>query len=57
MSAEIPLEAGETPPLFIRKIVLSDFKRFEPRTVALNSDINIFAGDNEAGNRPNTVSS
>lgn len=36
VSAEIPLEAGETPPLFIRKVVLSDFKRFESRTVELN---------------------
>ncbi|PTT38114.1 hypothetical protein DBR23_15115 [Acidovorax sp. HMWF018] len=55
VSAEIPLKAGETRPLFIRKGVLADFKRFESRTVELISDINIFAGDNEAGSRPNTV--
>lgn len=49
VSAEISLEAGETPPIFIRKVVLSNFKRFEWLSVELNSDINIFAGDNETG--------
>jgi hypothetical protein len=29
VSSEIPLEACETPSLFIRKDVLSHFKRFE----------------------------
>ena len=49
MSAKVSLEASETPLPFIRKVVLSNFKRFESLTVELNSDINIFAGDNEAG--------
>ncbi len=49
MSAEISLEASDTPPFFIRKVVLSNFKRFKWLSVELNSDINIFAGDNEAG--------
>lgn len=49
MNAEIPLEGGETQPIFIRKVVLTNFKRFESLTIELNSDINIFAGDNEAG--------
>ncbi|MGC4061749.1 MAG: AAA family ATPase [Aquabacterium sp.] len=49
MNAETTLQANETPPLFLRKVVLSNFKRFRSLTVELNSDINIFAGDNEAG--------
>lgn len=48
-SAEISIDADETPPIFIRKVVLSNFKRFEWLSVELNSDINIFAGDNETG--------
>lgn len=47
--AEISMKAGESPAHIIRKVVLSNFKRFTSLTVELSSDINIFAGDNEAG--------
>lgn len=49
VSAEVFREAGETSQLFIRKVVLSNFKRFKSLAIDLNSDINVFAGDNEAG--------
>ncbi len=47
--AEISMKAGESPAHIIREVVLSNFKRFTSLTVELSSDINIFAGDNEAG--------
>jgi putative ATP-dependent endonuclease of OLD family len=35
--------------MYIRKIVLSNFKKFETLQLDLHPDLNIFAGDNEAG--------
>lgn len=34
---------------YIRKVVLSNFKRFEALTLDLDPNLNIFAGDNEVG--------
>jgi len=48
-SATASNRTGALPPLHIRKVVLSNFKRFPALTLDLNSDLNIFAGDNEAG--------
>lgn len=36
-------------PLHIRRVVLSNFKRFPALALDLNQNLNIFAGDNEAG--------
>ena len=40
---------ADTSHLYIRKVVLSNFKKFESLQLDLNPDLNIFAGDNEAG--------
>lgn len=43
------LAGADISHLCIRKVVLSNFKKFETLQLELHSDLNIFAGDNEAG--------
>jgi len=42
-------DATTEPRVYIRKVVLSNFKRFESLTLDFDPDLNIFAGDNEVG--------
>jgi len=51
MAAEVASgsDAGVEPRVHIRKVVLSNFKKFESLTLDFDPKLNIFAGGNEAG--------
>lgn len=48
-SGEPARDAVAEARVYVRKIVLSNFKKFESLVLDLDPDLNIFAGDNEAG--------
>src|ERR1035437_4317741 len=45
----VPFDAGTEARVCIRRVVLSNFMKFDTLQLDFDPDLNIFAGDNEAG--------